>query len=518
MSEPTENIIVSINSTEKINAKTITPETASATASASAIETTECEVCYEKYNKTIHAKIICEFSDCNYDACKTCVRTYLLGTTSMPNCMKCNKVWSEAFIVLNLNQSFIKTEYKEHRKELLLEHQISRLPESMGLVENYKLLKAEENEYEKIKKQFLELRKVENDLRDKSYAQYNKIQLLKNGNNVKETKRAFIMACVNNDCRGYLSTQYKCDICELFTCSKCFDIIGHTKNDPHTCKEENVQSAELIRKETKPCPKCGSRISKIDGCDQMWCTECHVAFSWITGKIHNGTVHNPEFYRYMQATDGLGVAPRNPGDVICGGMPGHYEMRKILEKTLYNKNDLQSTKSVQEKKWEQDKNMAFKKKIELIHRNLMHISQYEVGRYRATVQNLDNFEQERVKYLVNEITKKEFAAKIYNNDVKRKKETEILHIFELITSITIDLFRSISLSKNVEEIFVNEVKGFLTEMKNLSVYCNTQLQKISSTYGLVVPQFTSTFTTSNKKFSIKGIEIVKKEKKTETVV
>ena len=55
-------------------------------------------------------------------------------------------------------------------------------------------------------------------------------------------------------------------------------------------------------------------------------------------------------------------------------------------------------------------------------------------------------------------------------------------------------------------------------MKNLSVYCNTQLQKISSTYGLVVPQFTSTFTTSNKKFSIKGIEIVKKEKKTETVV
>jgi hypothetical protein len=507
MSEPTENIIVSINSTEGINAKTISPET------ASTIETTECEVCYEKYNKTIHAKIICEFSDCKYEACKTCVRTYLLGTISMPNCMKCNKVWSEAFIVLNLNQSFVKTEYKKHRKELLLEHQISRLPESMGLVENYKLLKTEENEYKKIKNQLLELRKFENDLKNKSFAQYDKIQRLINDKTKKETKRQFIMACANNDCRGYLSTQYKCDICELFTCSKCFD----TKNDTHICKEENVQSAELIRKETKPCPKCGSRISKIDGCDQMWCTECHVAFSWITGNIQNGTIHNPEFYRYMQTTHGLGGAPRNPGDVICGGMPGHYEMRKILSKFLDKKNDIQLRKSVEEKRIEEDKIMEFKNKIELIHRNLIHISQYEVDRYRATVQNLDNFEQERVKYLVNEITKKEFATKIYNNDVKRKKETEILHIFELVTSITIDLFRSISLSKNVEEIFVNEVKGFLTEMNNLSVYCNAQLQKISSTYGLIVPQFTSTFTISNKKFSIKGTEIVKKEKKPETV-
>lgn len=504
MSQPTENIIVSVNSTEETTAITI-PQ-------AMPTEPTECEVCYEKYNKTVHSKIICEFSDCNYDACKTCVRTYLLGTTSMPNCMKCNKVWSEAFIVSNLNQSFVKTEYKEHRKKLLLEHQISRLPESMGSVENYKLIKTEEKEYERIKEQMIELKKLENDLRTKSYAKYNRIHQLRSGKTEKETKRAFIMACVNNDCRGYLSTQYKCDICELFTCSKCLDIIGHTKNDPHTCKEENVQSAELIRKETKPCPKCGTRISKLSGCDQMWCTECHVAFSWNTGRIDTGTVHNPEFYRYMQTTGG-GVAPRNPGDVICGGMPGYYDLKKyILDKIIYNDD---KTKSVEEKKVDQDKIAEFKKKLNTIHRNLAHISEHEVNRYRETVRNLDNFENERVKYLVNEITKKEFAAKIYNNDVKRKKEIEILHILELIVSITTDLFRAITQSKNIGETFVFEVKGRLNEMKNLSIYCNTQLQKISSTYGMVVPQFTSTFTMSSTKFSVKGTEIIKKEKKAE---
>jgi len=516
MSQPTENIIVSVNYTEETTAITIPQamptELTELTEPTEPTETTECEVCYEKYNKTVHSKIICEFSDCNYDVCKICVRTYLLGTTSMPNCMKCNKVWSEAFIVSNLNQSFVKTEYKEHRKKLLLEHQISRLPESMGSVENYKLIKTEEKEYERIKEQMIELKKLENDLRTKSYAKYNRIHQLRSGKTEKETKRAFIMACVNNDCRGYLSTQYKCDICELFTCSKCLDIIGHTKNDPHTCKDENVQSAELIRKETKPCPKCGTRISKLSGCDQMWCTECHVAFSWNTGRIDTGTVHNPEFYRYMQTTNGEGVAPRNPGDVICGGMPGYYDLKKhILDKIVYN----HDIKNVEEKKTEHDRITAFKKKINTIHRNLAHISQYEVNRYRETVRNLDNFEDERVKYLVNEITKKEFAAKIYNNDVKRKKETEILHIFELIISITIDLFRAITQSTTIGETFVNEVKGRFIEMKNLSVYCNTQLQKISSTYGMVVPQFTSTFTMSSKKFSVKGTEIIKKEKKVE---
>lgn len=43
----------------------------------------------------------------------------------------------------------------------------------------------------------------------------------------------------------------------------------------------------------------------------------------------NGTVHNPHFYEYMRANRG-GVAPRNPGDIPCGGMPTLYEMRSMV--------------------------------------------------------------------------------------------------------------------------------------------------------------------------------------------
>ena len=37
-----------------------------------------CDICCEKYNKSTHAKVKCQFGDCEYQACKSCIRTYLL--------------------------------------------------------------------------------------------------------------------------------------------------------------------------------------------------------------------------------------------------------------------------------------------------------------------------------------------------------------------------------------------------------------------------------------------------------
>ena len=51
----------------------------------------ECSICCEKYNKSTHAMVVCEFGDCGFTSCKACVRTYLLGTTLDPHCMNCKK-------------------------------------------------------------------------------------------------------------------------------------------------------------------------------------------------------------------------------------------------------------------------------------------------------------------------------------------------------------------------------------------------------------------------------------------
>ena len=58
------------------------------------------------------------------------------------------------------------------------------------------------------------------------------------------------MPCPGNNCKGYLSTQYKCELCKLFTCPDCFEIIGYLE-DQHVCKDENIKSAEMIKKKQK---------------------------------------------------------------------------------------------------------------------------------------------------------------------------------------------------------------------------------------------------------------------------
>jgi hypothetical protein len=129
----------------------------------------------------------------------------------------------------------------------------------------------------------------------------------------EKERRTFIMKCQVANCAGFLSTQYKCGVCDTTTCVECLEI---KENDTHECKKENVESAKMIKKETRPCPTCATRIYKIDGCDQMWCIDCKTAFSWNTGKVVNTKIHNPHYYDYIRRTQGQ--VPRDPDDFVMG--------------------------------------------------------------------------------------------------------------------------------------------------------------------------------------------------------
>ena len=140
------------------------------------------------------------------------------------------------------------------------------------------------------------------------------------------------MACPGQDCRGFLSTSYKCGVCEKYSCPKCVEFIGeHEDIQFHQCDPDQLKTTELIREQTKPCPGCGERISKVEGCDQMWCTICKVAFSWRTGQRDTGRIHNPHFFEAQQQ---LGLDVRNPGDQVCGGLPFWWNMETKLVKLI----------------------------------------------------------------------------------------------------------------------------------------------------------------------------------------
>ena len=91
----------------------------------------DCPICCESYNNSVRTAISCNNSLCDYTACKTCIRQYLLGTTSDPHCMSCKNGWDQRFVIEQLNKSYYNTTYKKHRVELLTERQISMMPATM---------------------------------------------------------------------------------------------------------------------------------------------------------------------------------------------------------------------------------------------------------------------------------------------------------------------------------------------------------------------------------------------------
>ena len=173
-----------------------------------------CNICCEKFNKSNHNKIICPFNDCNFESCKKCIRTYILNTTNEAHCMNCKNVYEQEFLIKNLNKSFIENDYKNHRKTLLVEKEISKTQELMPMVsktieieEHTKVLNKYMDERKELRNKLIQL---EIQIRDTNRT----INHLKNSD-MESEKKQFIMPCPADNCKGYLSNKYSKDCISL---------------------------------------------------------------------------------------------------------------------------------------------------------------------------------------------------------------------------------------------------------------------------------------------------------------
>jgi len=395
--------------------------------------------------------------------------------------MGCRRGWNDDFLDSNFTRAFRIGPYKKHREDILIEREIAILPTRQTRVEATLKLRDTEAQIAEVNKELIEIDKVRARIYGKTHilrvriARYTAESagrappawtLAEGEKAAAPDKAKFIMKCPDSECRGFLSTAYKCGTCQKWACSDCLVVKGLEKDSEHTCDAGQKESVALIIKESKGCPKCGQRISKIDGCDQMWCTDCHTAFSWNTGQVVNGVVHNPHYYEFLRK-QGNGVAPRNAGDVPCGGIPGYRQMTVAL-----NRLD-RPTQAI----------------VMSIHRITAEISDQRILQYQAQFNVNDNGDL-AVRYLMKEIDKNDMKVELAKRETKRAKHLAIRAVLEMfVTTSTMMLNNIVENPPAGMDAFDNT----LIEYTNLRTYVNDSLMNVSRMKNCSVPQIGKTW-------------------------
>ncbi len=410
-----------------------------------------CDICCDKYNNSSRARVTC--ASCNKSVCRDCGKKYILDIDE-PSCMHCKHPWNREFIQANFPKCFREGDLKKKREDVLLGIEEAMLPATQHLAALERERRELVDDQKKIAAELREAMRRVADLKNQYSTAGNRVWVLQRridtgdqGNTDELTKgerREFIKHCPANGCNGFLTTQYKCGLCSVRVCNKCLE--PKEPDQEHTCNPDHVATVEFLMKDTRACPKCAIPIHKIDGCNQMWCVQCHTAFDWRTGKIESGHVHNPHWYEYQRRMNN-GVIPREPADMPGGGMCGNQE-RDIPR--FYN--------LPQEKR---------SRELEQIHRMLMHIQATEMRQYRNhEEEHLRDKRNLRMKYLLNEIDKDKWKKMLQQREKKHDKEVAIRQVYEILFLGGIDIFNRLILDRN----YMSSMGA--TELCNLRDYTN----------------------------------------------
>lgn len=210
-----------------------------------------CNICADAKN---YSEIIaCNI--CDYECCKKCMKQYI-STLSKDkiNCMndKCRVLFTRKTLTNLLGITYITKDFKSIVNKVRIDKQIS-------LLSTFQEAARLEIQIEKESDELAKLMYIANNIR-------NSINSLKDTlilNDINKVKKTYIRPCSDGECNGFLNSIYKCELCNKITCKDCLEII---KTEDHICDPDTKATADIIKKDTKHCPTCGTGIYKIDGC------------------------------------------------------------------------------------------------------------------------------------------------------------------------------------------------------------------------------------------------------------
>lgn len=468
-----------------------------------------CNICAENFNKSTRFSIGCPY--CNFEACRNCWSTWFMNE-SEPTCMApgCGKDWTRAHLRDRFTQKFMTKDLKNHREQVLFDKERALLPATQPFVEAINLRKHVDREIRDLQR---EISKLHTEIANKE-TEYTRQRraLLGETNDAavqRQERSAFIRACPVQDCRGFLSSQWKCGVCENWTCPECNVIKGKEKNVEHTCNADDVATAKLIANDTRSCPTCGMGIYKIDGCDQMWCTQCHTAFSFRTGRIENN-IHNPHYYEWMRRTGqelarAPGDNPRAVENYGCRGQLDHNYIRQLtrdMERIERNIKDILLIRyeEIMRSQCEQENENTIQSKTRQVSREIYAASQYNINmistfgrelihliyyiRDNRRIDRVDENRQLRIDYLMKNISEEDFKIQLQRREKKLLKTNEVHDVLVLFTQSSSDILMRFG-REVATKGYINQ--SILNEINQLHEYVNDCFADIARTYGCALP-------------------------------
>ena len=520
--------------------------------------TFDCNICADE--KSENEKITCP---CGFDACKDCVKQYLLSRLEDAHCMSCKTGWGMKFLIDNFTKSWVegnkKGQWRHYRKEIALDREKARIPEALAelpkikarenaikvaddlckelkaelyevkkqiqLLKNNKTVNVEPTPYTKKIKNFptghgiteekarilIGYRKCE--IPEGMYIRTTNAQKLlfkpnkthgkwvshgiymgppkhevaikwlakKAGTPKRTTNRSeqlnaekqkeldlrylirdanqqayaargrddpalespnFLCPCPDDDCKGMIESKgFSCVKCEKKICRRCRE--PREKDDGHKCDPQIIENIKFLKDDTKPCPNCATPIHKISGCDQMYCMHCHTAFSWRTGKLETGTIHNPHAIQWRRENGGQ---DRDINDIPCGGLVD-FNMIKLSKPYL--------------------------DKIQSIHR--------VVGEIDYRIHQPDNdFSDLRMAYVQDRIDEKKWRQLIFTRERENDRRNANADILVTLRTLAIERFRDLAHNaRNIKRRTGQKelVNNFVEEMEKIRTFINKAFQE-----------------------------------------
>jgi hypothetical protein len=425
----------------------------------------------------------------------------------------CGKEWSRQFLNASFPKTFLQGEWRKSREKIAFDRETALLPATQEIIVRNNIIAEARQKLNVIFKEidlntthymteYKKQKKVFNPDGDEVPEHYKKLRARRDElitfireNYTKkgpERKNKFVRVCPSEECRGFLSSDWKCGLCNLETCNKCHVIKTEKK---HTCNPDDVETAKLLANDTKPCPKCHTGIFKIDGCDQMWCTQCHTAFSWKTGNIES-KIHNPHFYEWQRSMNG-GVAPRVEGDVPC---QHELQLNHGLYRNILNHSDMFMA--------------GIMPKIGNLIQNTIHLREVELPDFQPQITDAEDAQTLRIRYLEKKIDKPLFIRNVLKVAKRNEINAEIRQILEMyiqvITDIVFRFYRDIR-NKNYEKltnVVTSEIANrMIQEIETLSVYVNDRLRELYTTFKYKVRQIQSMFEPKKESYYAKLFNI-----------